>query len=275
MKKAPALLVLTDFFQAAGHALDYATNLAAPLGARLVLLHVRRDSLLDPDALSGELSNLSGHAIQLALNSLTNDLPVPVVAEVGHGLVLAAVTDAVSRHHPVLIVLGRPERDELPDELASTTALEILQHHPYPLLVVPPKLAHPAPPRRLLLAVDGEPFSLGEYAGMARTLLNSLHAELTVLHCAAHAPADSDSVAALLETVQATGLNIDLPLPRVLQTVAADPAEGILAAAHAANYDAVVLLARRRSVLGRLFHRSVTAQVLLHSEIPVLVLPAE
>ena len=275
MKEAPAILVLTDFFQAAGRALDYATNLAAPLGARLVLLHVRRDSLLDPDALSGELSNLSGSAIQLALNSLTNDLPVPVVAEVGHGLLLPAVADAVSRHHPVLIVLGRPDRDELPDELASTTALEILQQQPYPLLVVPPKLAHAAPPRRLLLAVDGEPFSLGEYAGMARTLLNSLHAELTVLHCAGHAPADSDSAAAVLETVQATGLVLELPLPHVLQTVASDSAEGILAAAKAAQYDAVVLLARRRSVLGRLFHRSVTARVLLHSQIPVLVLPAE
>ena len=275
MKKAPSLLVLTDFFRAASRALDYATNLAAPLGARLVLLHVRRDSLLDPEAFSGKLSNLNSSAVQLALNSLTNDLPVPVVAEVGHGLLLPVVADAISRHHPELIVLGRPDRNDLPDELTSTTAIEILQHHPYPLLVVPPKLAHTAPPRRLLLAVDGESFSLGEYAGMARTLLNSLHAELTVLHCAAHPPADSDSAAALLETVQATGLNLDLPLPHVLQTVANDPAEGILAAARAANYDAVVLLARRRSVLGHLFHRSVTAQVLLHSEIPVLVLPAE
>ena len=275
MKKAPALLVLTDFFKAAGRALDYATNLAAPLGARLVLLHVRRDSLLDPEALSGGLSNLNSSAVQLALNSLTQNLPVPVVAEVGHGLLLPAVADAVSRHHPILIVLGRPERDELPDELVSTTALEILQHHPYPLLVVPPRLAHTAPPRRLLLAVDGEAFTLGDYAGMARTLFSSLRAELTVLHCAAHAPAASDSAAAVLETVQATGLGLNLPLPHLLQTVADNPADGILAAAKAANYDAVVLLARRRSVLGRLFHHSVTAQVLLHSELPVLVLPAE
>ena len=276
MKKVPALLVLTDFFKAAERALDYATNLAAPLGARLVLLHVRRDSLLDPEALSGGLSNLNSTAVQLALNSLTQNLPVPVVAEVGHGLLLPAVADAVSRHQPVLIVLGRPDHDEdLPDELANTTALEILQHHPYPLLVVPPKLAHTVPPRRLLLAVDGEAFTLGDYAGMARTLFNSLHAELTVLHCAAHAPADSDSAAAVLETVQATGLGLDLPLPHLLQTVADNPADGILAAAKAADYDAVVLLARRRSVLGRLFHRSVTAQVLLHSKIPVLVLPAE
>jgi len=274
MKKAPTLLVLTDFFQAAERALDYATNLAAPLGARLVLLHVRRDSLLDPEALSGELSNLNASAVRLALNSLTHDLPVPVVAEVGHGLLLPAVTDAVSRHHPALIVLGRPERDDLPDELASTTALEIIQHAPYPLLVVPAKLASASPPRRLLLAVDGEPFSLGEYAGMARHLLRALGAELTILHCSADAATPAIAAAAL-DTVQSTGLTLELSAPRVQQVVVTDPAEGILTAARAADYDAVVLLARRRSVLGRLFHRSVTARVLLHSKLPVLVLPAE
>lgn len=271
--KVPSLLVLTDFFPAADRALDYATNLAAPLGARLVLLHVRRDSVLDPDALSGVFSNLSRPAERLALNSLARELPVPVVAEVGHGRLLPAVADAVSRHEPVLIVLGRPDRDELPDELAATTALEILQHAPYPMLVVPAKLASAAPPRRLLLAADGEPFTLGNYAGMARHLLSALHAELTVLHCAPHAT-DSGRAAAL-ESVLQTGLALDLAPPRVRQVEAADAAEGILAAARPADCDAVVLLARRRSVLGSLFHRSVTAQVLLHSQVPVLVLPAE
>jgi hypothetical protein len=59
---APSMLLLTDFFRAADHALDYATSPAAPLGARLVLLYVRRDSLLDPDRLTGELPNLNQEA---------------------------------------------------------------------------------------------------------------------------------------------------------------------------------------------------------------------
>ena len=273
--KAPSLLVLTGFFQAADRALGYATSLAAPLGARLVLLHVRRDSVLDPDALSGVFSTLSGPADRLALNSLARHLPVPVVVEIGHGRMLPAVADAVSRHQPVLIVLGRPDRDELPDELASTTALEILQHAPSPMLVVPLGLGHPAAPRRLLLAADGEPFTLGDYAGTARHLLGALRAELTVLHCAPDADASDAAAAAALEAVLQTGLAVDLAPPRLRQVVAADPAEGILAAARPADCDAVVLLARRRSVLGSLFHRSVTARVLLHSQVPVLVLPAE
>jgi nucleotide-binding universal stress UspA family protein len=271
----PSLLILTDFFQAADRALDYATNLAAPLGARLVLLHVRRDFILDPEMLTGRLSNLSQEATNLALNRVASNLSVPVVVEIGHGLVVDAVADAVSRHHPLLVVLGRPEYADIPDELVHTTSLDILRTAPYPLLVVPAAVATTTPPRRVLLALDSEAFTLGDYAGMARNLLNALGAELTVLHVAAH-PGPEDQAAEVLESVRWTGLTIDLPTPvRYRHSTAAAPAEGILAVAQPEDYDLVVVLARPRSFWGELFHRSVTAQVLKYSAIPVLVLPTE
>jgi nucleotide-binding universal stress UspA family protein len=272
---APALLILTDFFRAADQALDYATNLAAPLGARLVLLHVRRDSLLDPERFTGVLSNLSQEATNLAMNRVAHDLAVPVVVEVGHGRVADVVADAVSRHHPLLVVLGRPDYAETPNELVHTTSLDILRTSPYPLLVVPTAVATTALPRRVLLALDGEAFTLGKYAGMARNLLNALGAELTVLHVAAH-PRSQDRAAEVLESVRCTGLAIDLPQPvRYRSSAAEEPAEGIRQVAQPADYDLVVVLARPRSFWGELFHQSVTAQVLLHSAIPVLVLPTE
>ena len=270
----PSLLILTDFFLAANRALDYATNLAAPLGARLVLLHVRRDSIIDPDLFTGELSNLNRHAIELALNSIATKLPVPVVAEVGHGRVAYAVADAVSRHHPTLVVLGRADPDNTPDELVSSTALDILRTAPYPMLVVPHSVHTTAPPRRVLLAVDGEEFSLGQHAGAMRHLLNVLHAELTVLHVAENADIE-DNTAAALAMVQRTGLTTELTQPIQTRSLnASAPADGILQVARPADFDLVVLIARPRSFLGELFHHSVTAQVLLHSPVPVLVLPA-
>ena len=270
----PSLLILTDFFQAANRALDYATNLARPLGARLVLLHVRRDSVLDPELFTGKLSNLDDEAIQMALNSITSELPVPVVVEIGHGRVAYAVADAVSRHHPALVVLGRPATEGTPDELVSTTALDILRTAPYPMLVVPHDVPSTHPPRRMLLAVDGEAFTLGQYAGATRHLLDALHAELTVLHVEEHA-GPTATTAEALASVEATGLTMGLPQPiRTRSVVAPHPAEAILRAARPEDVDLVVLVARPRSFLGELFHHSVTAQVLLHSAVPVLVLPA-
>ena len=78
-----------------------------------------------------------------------------------------------------------------------------------------------------------------------------------------------------LDSVRRTGLADDLAiLTRYRCVFAPHPAEGILRAAAPAEFDIVALIARPRSFLNRLFHRSVTAQVLLHGAISVLVLPA-
>ena len=268
------LLILTDFFQAADRALAYATHLAGPLGAQQVLLNVRRDSVLDPDTFTGELSNQSQGAAAVALQSLASNLPGPVTTEVGHGRVAYAVADAVSRHHPALVVLGRPDTEDTPDELVTTTALDLLRTAPQPMLVVPHTVRATHPPRRVLLAVDDEDFSLGQHTSPMRHLLNGLHAEVTVLHVTQEEDS-AEAAADLLKIVRRLDLTSDLTESvRLLSRSAPDTAEAILSVAQPADFDMVIVIARQRSYLGDLFHRSVTAQVLLHSTVPVLVLPA-
>jgi nucleotide-binding universal stress UspA family protein len=271
---ALSLLVLTDFFQPADHALAYADALAVAIGAQLVLLHVRRDSVLDPEHFTDQADALSQKAIELALESLLRQLAAPAMAEVGHGQMAEAVAAALARHQPALVVLGHRNTDDIADELVSTAALAILRAAPQPMLVVP-AAAKPAVPRRLLLALDAEPFGLGAHAGLVRHLFDSLPAELTVLHVSSARECAAAETAAAVAAIGRTGLALDLG--GELHTrclVHATPAGGILQAAATGEFDAVVLVARPRSFLGGLFHRSVTAHVLLHSPLPVLVLPA-
>ena len=270
----PSLLILTDFFQAANRALDYATNLTRPLNARLVLLHVRRDSILDPEMFTGEISNLSKEAIDLALNSVARNLPVPVVAEVGHGRVAFAVADAVSRHHPLLVVLGRPDYSDTPDDLVQTTSLDLLRTVSYPMLVVPYSIGSTVPPRRVLLAIDGHPFAFGEHADNTHQLLAALGVNITVFHVVPDTGPD-ELPPLVLDSVTRTGLLANLPPVQCRTVINAHPATSILEAAQPADYDMVVVIARRHSFMGSLFHRSVTAQVLVQSKVPVLVLPAQ
>ena len=161
----------------------------------------------------------------------------------------------------------------MPDELVQTTSLDILRISPYPMLVVPHTVVRGTLPRRVLLAVDGEAFSLGDHAGTVRQLFTALGAELTVLYVAPGPNAAAKAAAALV-TVQQTGLTVGLPAAQVRAVASDHPAEGILKTAKAADFDMVMVIARPRSFLGKLFHRSVTAQVLLHSTLPVLVVPA-
>ncbi|WP_400191600.1 universal stress protein [Hymenobacter sp. B81] len=267
-----SLLILTDFFHTANRALRYAAGLAAPLRARLVLLHVRPE-LPDDGAGEGELSNLNEEAVRLALGCLADDLAVPAAVEVGRGSVAAAVADSVRRHHPALVVLGRSHPRPDAAEPVVATSLELLRTAAYPMLVVPHEVVAAHPPRRVLLAADGDAFTLGEHAGTARHLLNSLRAELTVLGVGRTEP--EAALDRALESVARTGLTIDLPPMRGRAAVAADVAEGILQAARGGEYELLVLVARRRSFWGQLFHRSVTARVLLGSPLPVLLLPAQ
>jgi nucleotide-binding universal stress UspA family protein len=270
-----SLLILTDFFQAADQALAYATNLVKPLGARQVLLHVRRDSALDPETLTGSLSNRSQGAAAIALDRLLSDLPGQATAEVMHGRVATAVANAVRRHQPALVILGRPDTEDTPDELVSTTALDLLRSVPQPMLVVPHTLPARHAPRRVLLAVDDDYFSLGKHAGSTWHLLNGLHAEVTVLHVTQEEHAD-EAAAELLKIVRRLDLTSHLTEPiRILNRVASDVTEAILSVAQPARFDMVMVIARQRNYFSDLFHRSVTAQVLLHSKLPVLVLPAQ
>ncbi|MFD2720608.1 universal stress protein [Hymenobacter monticola] len=269
----PSLLILTDFFPAANKALDYATCLAEPLKARLVLLHVRRDSLLDPEMFTGASAHESPQAATLALRSAARQTTVPLEAEVGHGQVAPAAAEAVREHHPLLVVLGRPDYSDTPDELVQTASLDLLRHAPYPMLVVPHGVAGARPPRRVLLAVDGEPFSLGDHQAAAHHILTALGAEVTVFH-AVPTTGPNELPPLVLDSVLRTGLTLGLSAVQCHSVVSAHPATAILEAAQSGAYDLVVLMARRRSFMGRLFHRSVTAQVLVASPLPVLVLPA-
>ncbi|UOQ68410.1 universal stress protein [Hymenobacter volaticus] len=95
-----------------------------------------------------------------------------------------------------------------------------------------------------------------------------------MLHVAPNEAAAVDDVA-ILNSVTRTGLTTDLPgVVRTRVVTGKSTVAGILAAAQAPEFDMVALIGRQRSVLGQLFHRSVTAHVLLHSQLPVLVLPA-
>ena len=272
---ALSLLVLTDFFQPADHALAYADGLAQAIGARLVLLHVRRDALLDPEHLTGRVDTFGQETIDLALNNLLEELTAPATAEVGHGQVADAVAAALARHQPALVVLGHRDTSSMADELVSTAALDILRTAPQPMLVVPVG-TRPAVPRRLLLALDAEVFSLGGHTGLVRHFFDALPAELTVLHVGSDRESATAGTATAVAAIERTGLALDLGggLP-TRSLVHATPAGGILEAATSGEFDAVVLVARPRSFLGALFHHSVTAHVLLHSPLPVLVLPAE
>ncbi|WP_303312528.1 universal stress protein [Hymenobacter sp. BT730] len=269
-------IVLTNFYPAANQAMQYAAGLAAKLQAQLVLLHVKRASLFDPYVFAGEnwrKAELDAEAPTAeAMQELVARLPVPATVEMATDLLPAMAHSLMARYHPALFVLGRPAEAVASGDQVSGAALDLLRAAHFPLLLVPVGTTAAAPPHQVLIAADTESFGLEEEGQFAQQLLSSLQCPATVAHISEME--DDDACAMALQAVHNSGLvagNQQVEL-RCFQN--SHTAAGILEAAQATQAGLILLIARQRSYLGELFHRSVTAQVLQHTPVPVLLLPA-
>jgi nucleotide-binding universal stress UspA family protein len=272
---ALTLVVFAGFYATPRHTVHYANTLAQALHSQLVLLHVNRASMFDPYALMAE----NYHQDELnrqtetaaALYQLAEGLPTQPTVEVATDLLPEVAQDLAKRHHPALFVLSQPD-PERTDSNVPQACSELLRAGHFPLLLVPPTAPTDQPPRRILIAADAEPFALAASAQPLRQLLALPGAALTVAHVSSGVEDDAGCSAAL-HAVQLSGLVQGLPTPELRGYAHDNYADGVLAAVKDMEADLVVVLARERSYLGELFHKSVTAHLLAHCPVPVLVLP--
>ena len=271
-----SLIVFAGFYPPARCAIQYADTLAQALEGRLVLLHVNRASLFD----SNDLIAQGYHQQELERQTDTaailyqeaEGLRTVATVEVATDLLPAVAQDLANRYQPALFVLSQPDEAHPTAADLVTSCAEILRAGNYPLLVVAPNTPTDHPPRRILIAADREPFALTADARALRPLLALPGAEVFVAHVSSGVQ-DDEGCALALRAVQASSLVDGLPVPELRGYEHDDYAQGVLAAVQDLRADLVVVLARQRSYVGELFHRSVTAQLLVRCPVPVLVLP--
>lgn len=269
----PSFVVITDLSGASENALTYTARLANCVSGRLVLLHPYQDPLLEPEAAMVAVPSLvnTRKEVMDELVQRAQQLPVPAEAELSVDTLGMAVADVVQRRHPLLLALGREQPHNWLDRLISNQALPILQGAHYPLLLVPEDWHDLAPPSRVVVAADEHNFWLTTPALALAELFSALHPTTTVVHVESGTGPSHAHVG--LEAVRRTGLFGNITNTSLYELREEAPADGILHAASELQAQLVVLLARPHTFVGGLFHRSVTAQVLRRSPVPVLVLP--
>ena len=274
------ILVLANFPEATEHTARVAAALGAPLHLPLVLLHLDvYPVMLEPElvAASAEQTARNEAETVAGLRALARRLPGLTQVAESAGILCDAVEAAVARYHPLLLVMGLSPEHDLLDHWLHNQVQPVLRATHRPLLLVPENynLAAPGPPRRVLLALDAEPFCLNAAAKALVPLLAAWQAAFTVAHVVTGQEPEANPGRMALADVRASGLlPPDAPL-WLYQEPNDKPAAGVLQAIADTQADVVVLLARPRNFLGRLFHRSVTAQVLRHSPVPVLLVPVK
>ncbi|OGX85405.1 hypothetical protein BEN47_14920 [Hymenobacter lapidarius] len=269
----PSFIILTDFFAVSPRALAYTTGLAAAQQARVVLLHVCHDGLRGPGEKGSPRTEWNKQHQRRELAQLASAQPVPPELVVSEEFFPDAVRQTVRAHQGQLLVLGQPGVAEQPVEVVAGVAQQLLEQALCPVLVVPAAASEVVPPRRLLLAVDGQPFDLHPLPDLVRQLLASPKTALEVV-CITESATSRPDPSAVLSTIRIHDVGPAMPLNGLHLRHAPDVAAGILAEAVGQRADMLVVVARRHSLLGSLFHRSITAQLLEQSPVPVLVLPA-
>ncbi|MBD2721043.1 universal stress protein [Hymenobacter armeniacus] len=273
---ALSFLILTNLSETAKKATRYAAVLGKPLHVHLALLSLYQPPVLDPDLLTvtaAEAFRSQAETMQ-ELQVAAQDLPAPAEVQVSIGTLHDAVSEAVHRSHPLLLVLGLSAEHNPLEHLLHHQALPVLRATHRPLLLVPEAAPPPCLPSRIVIATDAEPLMLNALSRNLAPLLASWPAHYTVVHVHARREQLAMPGQMALADVRASGL---LPPGTPLELYEEHhlaPASGVLQAVADTAADLLILIARPRSFLGRLFHRSITAQVLRRSPVPVLLLPA-
>lgn len=272
----PVFVVLTDLSAAAEAALACTARLAARLHGKLVLLHAYLDinPLRDPEELMlTTAAELAGEQeVREDLQRQARQQPVPAAVELSLAPLATTVAEAVTDHQPLLLALGRTAAPNRLRRWLPHRVLPVLRAAHYPLLLVPEGWTAPELPTRIVVAADSHPFWLSTAAMALKELLVALQASTCVVHVAPelHGPSHADEA---LQAVRRTGLFGRLSSNSLYEVREESPTDGILHAAAEVQAHLLVLFARPHTFLGELFHRSVTAQVLHRSPVPVLVLP--
>ncbi len=273
----PSFVVLVNLSAAAEQAARYAAVLGAPLHVQLELVNVSQDPVLspgmalDPVAYSPRMETAADEDLQ----ALAQRLPAVAEATVLEPPITDAVQEAVARYHPLLLAMSLSPEQGLVDYLLRNHVLPVLRATHLPLLLVPEAGPPPGRPRRVLVAVDGAYFALSTTALALAPLLASWAATFSVISVrpvATETEQRPDCIARVGRQLRKL-LPMAAPL-ELYDDAGQDPAAGVLRAVAEAQADLLLLVARPRSFLGRLFHRSVTAQVLRGCPVPVLLLPA-
>jgi nucleotide-binding universal stress UspA family protein len=290
-----SILVPLDGSGFGRHALPVAAAIARRTGGRVHLAHVHVPveavevfgGLTDPDSRAAERSFLEEVARALAAAG------VPAETALLDGPTVRALQRHAKECRADLVVMTTHGRGPLARFALGSVADPLVRRLPVPVLLVrpgedPPDLGRAAPPRHLLIALDGSEraeamlpaaVGLGELVGARVTLLRVVGPpELVIpdpngLLIPCQDPGATDRLRrdalAYLERLAAPWRQRGLDV-RARAVVGADPAAAILEEAGALGCDLIALETHGRRGLARLVLGSVTDRVVREAAAPVL-----
>jgi nucleotide-binding universal stress UspA family protein len=268
------ILVPVDFSKCAENALNYAVELAKIAKAELILIHAFYVPVIEYNAaFTLDIANdLEKESLQ-SLEKLKQDiLKMHSHLNVSYYCVQGIPVDVInlyaSQAAADLIVIGAQGAGYIEERIFGNTATALIRKAATPLLVVNKQMIFRVP-ERIVLAVDYAETKNDKVLKPFKRLVALFNAHVFVLKVI------SDSHVPVSSEIQES-LHLDHALKYVPHTFNKtqyhEVIDGINAFVTQHDIHLVVMIARRHSIISRIFKESLTKAMTFHSEVPLLVL---
>lgn len=284
MNQIDKILVPTDFSPTADNALRYAMWLASQLDADIHILHIVFpvvEAIDAPGAMAAFVSEQIKTAktmLQLQVDRVTTQVNIAheytilpnIDSDIRTGSVISQITDCVEEASVDLIVMGTQGEHSLLERILGSTSSAIVRRANCPVLVVPSQVQEEKLDV-ITYASDlsgTEPFQIWE----TRNILAPLNPALKMFHVCTP---DEDPNSRKLQELKQFFTESEFIHPISFCTAKAEKSQ-IAAAINQyvkqQGTDLLIMFRPDRSLLEHLLHHSVTRDIVLSTEVPVLVI---
>lgn len=256
----------TDFSTNADHALDYAIQLAKKLNAQIVLLNAYQLPY-SQTVISSSVMNIMKETAEAGLAERCirvdeADVPFKSMARVGNPVRLTK--DVANDLNADLVIIGSTGASEIEEIFMGSTTASIMQTLHIPVLCIPHGAQFSL--EKLVLASDLKPLKNQDAIGFLKDFVKQSGARLDVVHVRNETNIAGNADKALFMTQLGSFSNSF----HEVESEAVD--ECIQTYADEVEASMLVLIARKRAFLERLFHVGISKQLSNYTARPLLML---
>lgn len=269
------IIVPTDFSAASVNAAVYATEIARHIHASIVLLHALplpitvSEVPLPPDSYKLSLAEAkqSLNELKEQLEKKSND-KLCITCRTTTESFVSEIEHYNQRKDIFAMIMGTSGAGAAETFFLGSFSLAAAKHFIHPLIVVPPAYRFNGI-HKIGLACDMRHVSDTVPFQSIRDISDHFDAQMEILYVSK--PGEMMYPQVLTETKLVRN-NLATLRPEIRITTHDDIKEGLQEFVRKGNIDLLILLPKERSFLENLFHKSITKKVVLHPEIPVMIL---
>jgi nucleotide-binding universal stress UspA family protein len=270
MKNIKNILVPTDFSVTARNAFQYAKILAAVTDAQITVVHIEQLLVVDISVVRHQASERLHEAMENFIADETDDSPAMVQTKVKTKILIgqpaSRLVELSEQHGVDLIVMGTTGLQDFSAKIMGSTSLEVANKAHCPILLVP-RDAKWKPIRKIMFSTTYEsalPKIVYEVADFA----NHFKAKVDFVHVD-----DADKVENIDSLFEELFAEVNADFPFDIHNIRnKDIVAGLRQYSEENSMDLMVFVSKHRNFWQNLIHSSITQNMALSTNKPILVM---